>query len=141
MSDTNSNQDQTKHLLDSITKLTKHLIDLLTALDAHFDAFPDELIKYVPTENGFFMFDHENQHHTDAEIESMPEGHSKTIARLYYDILKFVDLALITANGGCAFGEHERLAQHGYRVRCGERDSFGWLSGIIVGRHFKIVYG
>lgn len=31
--------------------------------------------------------------------------------------------------------------QHGIRVTCGERDSFGWLSGVIHTAKGKVVYG
>ncbi len=54
-----------------------------------------------------------------------------------------VDLAcmsLIDSRGGCAWAEHNKLKAAGYQVHCGERDSFGWLSGVIPTTKGDIVY-
>lgn len=48
---------------------------------------------------------------------------------------------LIDGNGGCRWNAHAELSNHGFPVRCGERDSFGWLTGIIGGKNFDFVYG
>lgn len=67
----------------------------------------------------------------------------------YYDDLhslvqKVVDLAdgeLITNKGSCNWVAHDQLQEAGFRVTCGERDSFGWLSGVIHTTKGMIVYG
>jgi hypothetical protein len=48
---------------------------------------------------------------------------------------------LITARGSCNWGNHQILSQAGFRVRCGEKDSFGWLTGMIVTKKGLVVYG
>ena len=46
-------------------------------------------------------------------------------------IERLANEVLISSRGGCDFGNISLLEKAGYRVTCGERDSFGWLSGII----------
>ena len=49
---------------------------------------------------------------------------------------------LIGPNGGCCWDNIDILKENGYHVYAGEKDSFGWLTGVIEfkdGR--KIVYG
>mgnify|MGYP000119585559 CR=1 FL=1 len=116
------------------------LIKMLKELDAHFDEHPDELIKYQPSDC-YFMYDHVKQQHSAAELEEIEDPHAKAIAKLYYGIVRLADEELITQKGNPDFGKHAILSSHGYRVRCGESDGFGWLTGIIVGKHFQITYG
>ncbi len=48
---------------------------------------------------------------------------------------------LITSKGSPNYFNSAALTNLGFRVRKGESDSFGWLSGIIVLKNFLIVYG
>jgi len=67
----------------------------------------------------------------------------------YYDdfhplVQKVVDLAdgeLITEQGCCNWAAHRQLKLAGFTITCGERDSFGWLSGVIHTTKGMIVYG
>lgn len=59
-------------------------------------------------------------------------------------VARAVELAcgyLIDSDGGCNWDAHDILKKNGFRVTCGERDSFGWLSGIIHTKQGRIVYG
>lgn len=59
-------------------------------------------------------------------------------------VAKVVELAdeyLITSDGQCNWHAHAVLKGNGFLVTCGERDSFGWLSGIIHTKQGRIVYG
>jgi hypothetical protein len=53
----------------------------------------------------------------------------------------FAPEALIKPNGHPDFEAHRALAAAGYKVSCGERDSFGWLTGVITTPKGLIVYG
>ena len=64
--------------------------------------------------------------------------------RLHPLVKKVVDLAdeeLITNTGSCNWQAHKLLKDAGFPVTCGERDSFGWLSGVIHTTKGMIVYG
>ena len=70
----------------------------------------------------------------------------EAIKPLVDDVVELADMLLIVGTGpsagGCRWDRHNELNRRwGYRVGPGEQDSFGWLSGIIHGRNFKIVYG
>ena len=63
---------------------------------------------------------------------------------LHQDIINVLSLAnycLINSDGSCNFAAHVQLKQHGFPVRKGESDSFGWLSGLIRTRKGDIMYG
>lgn len=42
---------------------------------------------------------------------------------------------------GCHWINHHRLEVHGFPVTCGEKDSFGWLTGCVETKHGIFVYG
>lgn len=49
---------------------------------------------------------------------------------------------LINDNGSCNWSNIELLKSNGYKVYAGEKDSFGWLTGVIEnGNGQRIVYG
>lgn len=50
------------------------------------------------------------------------------------------DTVLITKEGVCNYNNHSKLASAGFPVRCGESDSFGWLTGVIKTSKGDIVY-
>lgn len=57
---------------------------------------------------------------------------------------KVIELAngeLITSEGKCNWHNHTILKGNGFPVTCGEKDSFGWLSGCIHTKNGIIVYG
>jgi hypothetical protein len=72
---------------------------------------------------------------TDCEDEdgTLPESVEK--------VLELADAELIDSKGGCNFPAHCTLGAAGYPVSCGEKDSFGWLTGVISTRKGNIVYG
>lgn len=57
------------------------------------------------------------------------------------DIAAKADLVLIFNTGASNVFNITTLEQQGFKVKPGEVDSFGWLSGIIVTKVGNIVYG
>lgn len=60
------------------------------------------------------------------------------------DVQKLIELAnqhLINKDGSCHWINHHRLEVHGFPVTCGEKDSFGWLTGCVETKHGIFVYG
>lgn len=74
-------------------------------------------------------------------LAKFPEGHEKHILAIKYAITSLADHLLITDQGDCDWDNHMRLEAHGYNVRAGETDSFGWLSGRICCSDFEVYYG
>jgi hypothetical protein len=63
---------------------------------------------------------------------------------IYNEIVNIADTVLITPEGQAFFSNHRKLqtiSSNHYSVVRGEFDSFGWLSGVIVTRKGRIVYG
>ena len=56
-------------------------------------------------------------------------------------VKSLADNALITKSGVCNFNNHGKLADAGFPVRCGDSDSFGWLTGLIKTSKGDIMYG
>ena len=56
-------------------------------------------------------------------------------------ILSLADGLLISSKGGCDWDNISILQTKGYCVGPGEKDSFGWLTGVIETSKGKIVYG
>ena len=48
---------------------------------------------------------------------------------------------LINDQGQNIWANHDLLEAQGFPVSCGERDSFGWLSGIIQTKKGMLMYG
>jgi hypothetical protein len=71
---------------------------------------------------------------TDGPSEELPESLRDVC---YY----LAPEALIHPNGRPNIAQHEKLAAAGFKVVCGERDSFGWLTGVIITPKGRIVYG
>lgn len=68
-------------------------------------------------------------------------GYQDELHPLLQQAVNEADSELIDSRGGCNFKNHNVLRDHGFPVRCGERDSFGWLSGVIRTKKGDIVYG
>lgn len=56
-------------------------------------------------------------------------------------LLQLCDDLLIDSSGGCNWYNIEILNKNGYSVGPGERDRFGWLTGIVYTTKGYIVYG
>lgn len=56
-------------------------------------------------------------------------------------IVYLADSVLITEDGYINETNRSKLERKGYRVSPGEKDSFGWLSGIILTEKGRIVFG
>lgn len=74
---------------------------------------------------------------------SLLDGEVKSVADL---IDQLADQILIVQEGRLQgqpnFTAMQHLSQrYGYDVVKGEGDSFGWLTGVIVGKNYKLVYG
>lgn len=70
-----------------------------------------------------------------------PKGTEHFFPMLYNAITSICNRLLITENGDCNWANHRQLENHGYRVRAGERDSFGWLSGRVCHKDFEVYFG
>lgn len=96
------------------------LIDVLKQIEQD-----DNIVKTVPDEivdkNGAYC--HEDLHPLIQEAISLADGN------------------LITVTGACHWDNMEKLGKAGFNVTCGERDSFGWLTGIIHTKKGRIIYG
>lgn len=58
------------------------------------------------------------------------------------EIEGLADCCLITLHGGCAWDNIYVLRKMGYRVYAGDKDSFGWLTGVIENKQGTyVVYG
>ena len=56
-------------------------------------------------------------------------------------ILCLLNELLIDGSGKCDWKNIEILGNNGYYVGPGERDSFGWLTGVVYTEKGRIVYG
>lgn len=56
-------------------------------------------------------------------------------------VLVLLDYLLINESGGCNYDNIEILNKNGYDLRAGEKDRFGWLTGILQTTKGYIVYG
>lgn len=78
----------------------------------------------------------------DEETGWLTDGPSDKLPESVADVANYLaPEALILNNGRPNFAAHKELAEAGYPVACGERDSFGWLTGYIVTPKGKILYG
>ena len=82
----------------------------------------------------------------DVLVEEKPwltdsEDEDGTLPESIEQVLELADAELILKSGQCNFHAHRTLEAAGYPVSCGERDSFGWLSGVIRTSKGNIVYG
>lgn len=82
----------------------------------------------------------------EGEIRDSYIGISEESSQDYRDYSQEVEgdanMLLIVKDGQCNWEAHRILKEMGYPVTCGERDSFGWLTGVInfpTGE--KFVYG
>jgi hypothetical protein len=80
----------------------------------------------------------------DASVEAktwLTDDEGGTLPKSIATALQLADEELIDSKGGCNFPAHRTLEAAGFPVSCGERDSFGWLTGVIRTRKGNIVYG
>jgi hypothetical protein len=79
---------------------------------------------------------------TVVEAEYLTDGYSDELPESVRDVCYFLaPEALIVSSGRPNFEAHARLKAAGYEVSCGERDSFGWLTGLIHTPKGLIMYG
>ena len=71
----------------------------------------------------------------------LTDGEYDELHPLVQNVVDLADGELITNQGACNWTAHELLKDAGFPVTCGERDSFGWLSGVIHTQKGMIVYG
>lgn len=70
-----------------------------------------------------------------------PAGTFEHAVVIYMAVDQLANRFLIDEEGGCNWENHRVLGNRGYRVRKGEGDSFGWLTGVICCDEFHHVYG
>lgn len=93
------------------------------------------------------FLDDENNHKRFVSAEGYlgqtPESEQDTEMKLKIDELEtLADGLLITGKGQPDFAAHRELnSLCRVFIKAGEQDSFGWLTGVIVARNFKFVYG
>lgn len=78
--------------------------------------------------------------HAGAFIHKSNISHDVAKA-LLTDIDSMADDVLITDTGQPNYDNIAKMKQAGFRVGPGEKDSFGWLSGIITTKVGKITFG
>lgn len=71
----------------------------------------------------------------------LTDGAYDDLHPLVKNVVAMADKELITSTGYCNWAAHKLLKNAGFPVTCGERDSFGWLSGVIHTKKGMIVYG
>ena len=78
---------------------------------------------------------------TGHEYDYLTSGYYDDSHPLVQKVVDLADIELITNKGSCNWAAHQQLKLAGFAVTCGERDSFGWLSGVIHTTKGMIVYG
>lgn len=82
-------------------------------------------------------FEHSFEHYlVDKQV-----GSKDYAVVVYMAIDQLAHDLLISSDGQCNWENHRALGNYGYRVRKGESDSFGWLTGVICCNDFHHVYG
>ena len=78
-----------------------------------------------------------------ALIEKLEEMDKNGLTKeLDAEIEGLANECLITPYGGCAWENIDALRKLGYRVYPGDKDSFGWLTGVIENKKgVYVVYG
>ena len=71
----------------------------------------------------------------------LTDGAYDELHPLVQNVVAMADKELITSTGYCNWAAHQLLKDAGFPVTCGERDSFGWLSGVIHTKKGMVVYG
>jgi len=73
-----------------------------------------------------------------ADIENV----SDELKKLYEDVIGDTCYLFIESDGQHNYTNSRELARLSeYRITCGERDSFGWLTGIVNLKNFSFCYG
>lgn len=107
--------------------------NLIKALDTLVDHLEEKKIK-----DDRYFFIHELFQNEEGECLDM------NIEKLYEDIVNIADSVLITPKGQAHYTNHNALSTltaGKYKVRCLEKDSFGWLIGGIVTPKGIVSYG
>lgn len=107
------------------------LIHVIRRMDEIFDD-AEERSKYVNEETGFIKNGHLNGERMDNE----------ELQALFFELDPLCDQELIDNEGRAPSGSAlMALRERGYNAEPGERDGFGWLTGVLHGRNFKHVFG
>lgn len=75
------------------------------------------------------------------DIIYLTDGSPDELPPLIQDIVSLADGLLIESDGRCAWSAHDILKKNGFPVVAGEKDSWGWLTGIIITKKGRVVYG
>lgn len=78
---------------------------------------------------------------TVAAKDWLTDGENGTLPESIERVLSLANEVLIDSKGRCNFQAHSTLEAAGHPVSCGERDSFGWLTGVISTSKGNISYG
>lgn len=74
-------------------------------------------------------------------IKAFPDLVERECWALWSRIIDLLDTILIDNQGGVRYDVINYLECYDYKVYPGERDSFGWLSGVCEYKGYKIVFG
>lgn len=74
------------------------------------------------------------------EVDKLPQELQED-AKLYFELDSLCCGELIARDGKCNWANHNVLCLRGYRVVAGEKDDFGWLTGVVVAANFRYCYG
>jgi len=111
------------------------LLEIIKKID---EIFKDETIRnrYVDEEDGFIKDEYRNKDvaFDHPELESLLEKLDEGLCG-----------EMITPQGQADFFKMKKLSQMGGELRvnfrAGEKDSFGWLTGVLQTRYFNYCYG
>jgi hypothetical protein len=137
--------------MNDLPDLYKYLCELRDIVKAHpeFELISKEHPRYFSDETSEFSRDmicadlngEQMAHHYQHYLDKFP-GDTKEHALAVYNAVDYLaDECLITSDGDCHWDNHKTLGHLGFRVRAGETDSFGWLTGVICCDEFLFVYG
>lgn len=75
------------------------------------------------------------------DIIYLTDGDPDELPPLIQEINALACGELIKGAGECNWSNHNVLKKEGFPVVAGEKDSFGWLTGVIITSKGRIVYG
>jgi hypothetical protein len=120
------------------------LCDLLMYFEDQISQpYSDEFAKHFvyQDEKGTWLVMKENEN-----LDLIRESIDRLDSSIRQDALRRIELdelcsaVLIGSDGRCNWANHRRLEKRGFRVVAGEKDSFGWLSGVVISKSYRVVY-
>lgn len=147
--------DPKKRIVTSITVTDNPLTEDVEITTTTPDGWAEKRFKLSTYEKGYYSSRYCGKGSTEEEALGEYETNEifelTSILRRYFkdpnnsELLEAAELeccgALITPQGGCNWGNIELIKKRGYNVYPGDRDSFGWLTGVVERGGVKLIYG